>query len=108
MYGLTNETDLTFLLRRQLEGVKVSKYQAQLYFTGSISISIESQCELNKKPIAYEDLRQLVGNSVFGVTIQDGGSINVVFIDGTRLSVFDSNSDFESYQITAPGITIVV
>lgn len=108
MYGLSNKTDLTFLLRKQLEDVKVSEYQAQLCFAESICISIESQCELDKKPIGYEELRQLMGNSVFGVTIQDGGSINLVFIDGRRLSILDSNSDFESYQITAPGTTIVI
>ncbi len=108
MYGLAKETDLTFLVRKRLERAEVSEYQAQLHFTGSICVSIEGECELDKKPIMYEQLRQLVGNSVFGVTIQNNGTTNVMFVDGKRLSILDSNSNYESYQITAPGVTIVV
>lgn len=109
MYVLAKNNDLTFLLRKHLEKVDVSEYQAQLHFEGSICISIEGECKLDKKPIAYAELRQLVGNSVSGVTIQDDGTTNVFFADGKRLSILDSNSpNYESYQITAPGITIVV
>jgi Family of unknown function (DUF6188) len=108
MYGLAKDTDLTFLLRQQLERVEVSEYQAQLHFTGSICISIEGECEIDKQPVTYAQLTQLVGNSVFGVTIQNDGTTNVVFVDGKRLSILDSNAHYESYQITAPGVTLVV
>jgi hypothetical protein len=108
MYRLAKDTDLNFLLQQQLERVDVSEYQAQLHFTGSICISIEGECEIDKKPVVYAQLTQLVGNSVFGVTIQDDGTTNVVFVDGKRLSILDSNAHYESYQITAPGVTLVV
>lgn len=109
MYGLAKDTDLTFLLRKNLERVDVSEYQAQLYFEGSICINIEGECSLDKKTIAYAELKQLVSNSVSGVTIQDDGTTNVFFADGKRLSILDSNSpNYESYQITAPDVTIVV
>lgn len=108
MYGLAKDTDLTFLLHKQLERVEVSEYQAQLHFTGSICISIEGECELDKKPITYAQLTQLIGNSVFGVTVQNDGTTNVLFVDGKRLSILDSNSHYESYQITAPDVMIVV
>lgn len=108
MYGLEKDTDLTFLLRKQLERVDVSEYQAQLHFTGSICISVEGECELDKQRISYEHLTQLVGNTVFGVLIQDDGATMVVFVNGQRLNLLDSNSNYESYQITAPGVTIIV
>ena len=66
MYRLAKDTDLNFLLQQQLERVDVSEYQAQLHFTGSICISIEGECEIDKKPVVYAQLTQLVGNSVFG------------------------------------------
>ena len=108
-YGLVKDNDLTFLLRKRLETVDISEYQAQLHFEDSICISIEGECKLDKKTIDYAELRQLAGSSVSGVTSQDEGTTNVFFADGKRLSILDSNSpNYESYQITAPGITIVV
>ncbi|MFN0104502.1 MAG: hypothetical protein ACKV2U_20745 [Bryobacteraceae bacterium] len=108
-YGMAKDNDLTFLLRKHLEKVDVGEYQAQLHFQGSICISIEGECKLDKKTIAYAELKQLVGNSVSGVTSQDEGTTNLFFADGKRLSILDSNSpNYESYQITAPGVAIVV
>ena len=108
-YGLVKDNDLTFLLRKRLETVDISDYQAQLHFEDSICISIEGECKLDKKTIDYAELRQLIGSSVSGVTRQDEGALNVFFADGRRLRILDSNSpNYESYQITAPGIAIIV
>ena len=108
MYGLAKDTDLTFLLGKQLERVEVSEYQAQLHFSGSISISIEGECELNNTPVAYGQLKQLISDSVVGVTIQDDGTTSLAFVHGNKLSLRDSNSSYESYQITTPDVTIIV
>jgi hypothetical protein len=108
MYGLPKDTDLTFLVRTKLEHVEVTEYQAQLHFTGDVCISIEGDCLIDNGPVDYETLRSLVGKTVFGVTIQDEGRLNLIFHDGQRLSILDSNDQYESYQITAPGVTIVV
>lgn len=108
MYGLATDTDLTFLLQQRLERVEAGDYQVQLHFSGSITISIEGDCLLDKKPIAYTELRELVDSEVVGVTIQANGTTNVFFTGERRLSILDSNASYESYQITAPDIYIVV
>lgn len=108
MYGLSPDTDLTFLLHHRLEHIEVSDYQVQLHFSDSISINVEGDCKLDKKPVHYSDLLKLVGSEVAGVTIQDDGTTNVFFAGGRRLSIIDSNDSYESYQIIAPGVYIVV
>lgn len=108
MYGLSKDTDLTFLVRKKLERVETSEYQAQLLFAGDVSISIEGECLIDNQKVEYPKLKTLVGLDVFGVTIQDGGRVNVVFSNGQRLSLLDSSTEYESYQITAPGLCIVV
>lgn len=108
MYGLSKETDLSFLLRKRLERVDISDYQAQLHFDGGVSISIEGTCEIDRKVVDFPQLRSLLGGSVFGVTVQNEGTVNIVFDDARRLSILDSNEEFESYQITGPGVNIVV
>jgi hypothetical protein len=108
VYGLSKETDLSFLLRERLERVDVSEHQAQLHFAGAISISIEGECELDREAIVFEQLKSLTGKSVSGATVQNKGTLNIVFDGGRRLSILDSNENYESYQITGPGVNIVV
>lgn len=108
MFGLSKDTDLTFLIKRKIERIDYTDYQAQLYLTDSIIISIEGDCELNNESISYENLSQLVEKSIFGVIIQDDSSIILVFVDGNRLKILDSNSNYESYQIITPDIDIIV
>ena len=108
MYGLSKDTDFTFLLRKRLERLVVSPYQAQLHFGSDIKISIEGACELDQQFISFEQLKALIGSSVFGVTVQNKGVMNIVFDNGRRLSILDSNEEYESYQITAPNIHIIV
>lgn len=108
MYGLPKDTDLTFFLRKKLERVDVGEFQAQLHFAGDICLSVEGEAHVDNRKVEFSDLGRLEGSTVFGVTIQEGGRMNLVFTDGRRLGVLDSNADYESYQITAPGVTIVV
>jgi hypothetical protein len=108
MYGLSKEADLTFFLRQELSKVLTNEYQAQLYFGTNFCLSIEGEIEINGKKSEFEQLRNLVGKVVFGITIQNEGGINILFHDGSYLSVLDSNEYYESYQITAPEINIVV
>lgn len=108
MYGLNKETDLTFFLRKELNKVVTNEYQAQLYFGTNICLSIEGEIEINGKASEFEQVRCLMGGVVFGITIQNEGGINILFDDGRYLSVLDSNENYESYQITAPEINIIV
>ena len=108
MYGLNKETDLKFFLRKALSNVVIGDYQAQLYFGDDICLSVEGEIEINGNKSNYEQLAVFVGEVVFGITIQDEGGINILFNDGKYLSVLDSNSNYESYQITAPELNIVV
>ena len=108
MYGLSKDTDLSFLLRKRLEHVVVSEHQAQLHFAGAISISIEGECEIDREAVGFEQLKGLAGKSVSGATVQNKGTLNIVFDGGKRLNILDSNENYESYQITGPGVNIVV
>jgi hypothetical protein len=51
--------------------------------------------------------------SLLGATIErfecrDNGTLFLVFSNGQRLTLLDSSKEYESYDITRPGETIVV
>ncbi len=108
MYGLSKETDFSFFLRQQLERVVVHDAQAQLHFTNDVAAFIEGDCLIDNEIADYKRLVEFVDAKVFGVTIQDDGRLNILFENGRRLSLLDSNEHYESYQITGPDVMIIV
>ncbi len=120
MYGLRKDTDLTFLNGRESIQIAIGVYQIQFGFDENVRISVEGE-------FAYFDGRSEViwkpepGSSqiaartvaLLGTTIEsfeghENGTLTLSFSNGHRLIIPDSSKEYESYQITRPGETIVV
>ncbi len=108
MRGLSSNVNLDFLLGLELQQVCVGIHQVILNFSSATSIAIESEYRLNDAPSAPATLCSLLGRSVERVSNTGDGSFLLVFTKGYQLRVLDSNEEYESYQITSPGVQIIV
>jgi Family of unknown function (DUF6188) len=120
MYGLDKSIDLSFLQGRELIQVRVGTYQTAFAFDEDVTISVEGEfiyCDGQQEftwrpqPGAAEVAARTV--SLLGDTIKtydphEDGTLKLFFASGRRLTVLDSSKEFESYDITRPGETIVV
>jgi hypothetical protein len=112
--------DLSFLAGRQVVQVTIGVYQVQFSFDEDVIISVQSQFvyfdgqqEWIWKPepgAAHAAARtvSLLAATVQSVEGQEKGSLFLLFSNGHRLSIFDSSKEYESYDITRPGQTIIV
>ena len=120
MYGLRKDIDLSFLAGRLVEQIAIGVYQVQFGFDENVTISVQSefvyfdgQQEWIWKPepgTAHTAARAV---SLLAATIQsfegrENGDLILVFSNGHRLSISDSSKEYESYDITRPGQTIIV
>jgi hypothetical protein len=118
MYGLNKNTDLSFLIQRQLEQVAIGLHQVQLNFDQDVSISLECQFDhisngeslITSKnlPHSASSLLQLIGSKICEVENPGNGNIENIFSDQSIVKIFDNNESYESYQISAPGINLIV
>ncbi len=118
MYGLNKNIDLSFLIDRQLEQVAIGLYQVQLRFDQDASISLECQFDhisngeslITSKnlPSSASSFLQLIGSKIVRVENHGNGNIEIIFSDQSVVKVFDDQKSYESYQITAPGIELIV
>jgi len=120
MYGLKKDIDLSFLSARELIQVAIGVYQIQFGFDKDVIIYVESQFnyfdgheEWIWKP--EPGAAQIAARTVFllSATIQsfegqENGTLILMFSNGGRLTIPDSSREYESYQITRPGQTIIV
>ena|SRR3989442_9143447 len=120
MYGLSKGLDLNFLNGRQVEQIAIGLYQIIFGFDEDVRISAYSQFSYfdgqeewiwKPEPGAAQIAARTV--SLLGATIQnfegqENGTLSLVFSNGQRLTIPDSSKEYESYDITRPGETIVV
>jgi hypothetical protein len=120
MYGLREGLDLRFLNGRELIQVAIGVYQIQFGFDEDVRISVESQFSYfngkeeliwKPEPGAAEIAARAV--ALLGATIekfhgQEDGTLTLGFSNGHRLTILDNSKEYESYDITLPGRTIVV
>ncbi|HZW31910.1 MAG TPA: hypothetical protein VFF52_14455 [Isosphaeraceae bacterium] len=109
MHGLSRDVDLSFLCGQECIQVCVGMYQVILHLGESVHLSIESRCRLNGAVVKkYDRLCRLVGQTVVEAQNEGCGSIAIKFSKGDILEITDDNQSYESYQISAPGIAIIV
>jgi hypothetical protein len=118
MYGLKREIDLTFLQGRELIQVAIGMYQVIFNFDGDVSISIEGQFEHTSKvnssewrpgnPAMAVTTVNLLSAKVEAVHGQEDGTLKLTFSNGDRLVIRDASTEYESYQISRRGETIIV
>jgi len=120
MHGLRNDIDLSFLNARELIQVAIGVYQIQFGFDEEVVIYVESQFSYfdgqdewiwqpgpGAAQIAARTV-SLLNATIMNFDRQENGTLTLKFSNGGRITILDSSRDYESYQITRPGETIVV
>ena len=120
MYGLKKEIDLSFLNGRELIQIAIGLYHVSFRFDEEVAISVEAefchfdgQTERTWKPepdavqIASRTV-SLLGAKVERVEAHEDGTLRLHFSNAQRLTINDNSKEYESYDITRPGHTIVV
>jgi hypothetical protein len=117
MNGLDPGIDLSFLRGREVIQIAVGLFQVVFAFDEQVSISVESEFRFSSTdscvwqpgaPQAAAPTLRLLGVRVEEVRGQSDGTLDLIFSNGARLTILDSSKEFESYNITRPGQTIVV
>lgn len=123
MYGITDASDLSFLLHTQLLQVCYGQFQLALQFTETITIAIEGDYAIRVKTSAglvtarfsaqqpYPDsinCIRLLGDVVAAVEIVNHRTLLIRFASGATLTLYDSNKDLESFQIVSQDHHIIV
>lgn len=118
MYGLEEATDMSFLRGRELIQIAVGLYQVIFAFDEQVTISVEGSYELHNEASisiwtpgatqAAAAALSLLGATIANVRGEANGTLTLTFSEGRSLVILDSSKNYESYQITQPGNTIVV
>jgi len=120
MYGLKKEIDLSFLTGCEFIQLAIGVYQVQFGFDEDVRISVESefryfdgQAEWIWRPEAGFSSIAARAVALLGATIESFGSnidgtLTLAFSNQHRLTILDSSKEYESYDITRPGQTIIV
>jgi hypothetical protein len=120
MYGLSKDLDLNFLNGREVIQVAIGVYQIQFGFDEDVRISVEGQFSYfdghdewvwTPDPGGAQIAARAV--ALLGATIEsfqghEDGTLKLIFSSGQRLIILDNSKEYESYDITRPGSTIVV
>ena len=120
MYGLGKDLNLNFLNGRQVGQVAIGLSEVSFGLDEDVAITaysefsfFDGQREWTWKP--EEGAAQTAARTVslLGATIerfegQENGTLSLEFSNGQRLTILDSSKEYESYDITRPGSTIVV
>jgi Family of unknown function (DUF6188) len=120
MYGLRKEIDLSFLTGRELIQVAIGSFQVQFHFDEDVTVSVEAEFRYfdgqdewvwQQEPISPQIAARtiaMLGASIISFEINQNGALALTFSNGHRLTILDSFKDYESYDITRPGQTIIV
>jgi hypothetical protein len=120
MYGLSKDIELSFLIRREVIQVAIGIYQIIFGFDEDVKISVQAQFKYfdgktESVWIPEPGSAQIAARTValLGATIEsfksyENGTLALMFSNGHRLNILDSSKEYESYDITRPGQTIVV
>lgn len=120
MYGLKKEIDLSFLNGRELIQIAIGLYHISFRFDNDVAISVEGEFSYfdgqaewiwKPEPAAVQIASRTV--SLLGARIEsfeghEDGTLRLNFSNRQRLTILDSSKEYESYDITRPGHTIVV
>lgn len=125
MYGLPQDTDLSFLIRRDLDCICIERGQLHLQFTAPLSnlkgtgICVRSRVihHAQHGKVEWDCSKPLTGScslllllrvTVICVSETADGSLNLKFSNGGIVTILDSNFDTESYRIWDENSVIVV
>src|SRR5271154_6083289 len=120
MHGLKKDIDLSFLNGRELIQLGIGLYQTIFKFDEDVAISVEGEFryfdgqdewiwrpEPGSSQVAARTLA-LLAATITKIESNEDGTLALTFTNGHRLTMLDSSKEYESYDITRPGQTIVV
>jgi uncharacterized protein DUF6188 len=120
MYGREKGVDLVFPSGREIEMVSIGAYRTNFCFDQDVVISVYSLFAYFDGDIEWAwtpepGAEQVAGRTValLGIKIEsfqwfEDGTLKLSFSKGQRLTILDSSKEYESYDITRPGQTIIV
>ena len=113
MHGLPNSIELSFFDGRRLEQLRIGEHQIELVFGEDVSVSVEAAISLEGERredlrAAGKELTDLLGCELAGAKRRGRGDLMLLFANGRRVVIHDSNEAYESYTITKPGGLVVV
>jgi len=118
MFGLKENTDLSFLNEKELIQVGIGFNDLVLYFEENIHISITSECEFEDQLSQNENIDDykksanlicsLLGSTICNVIGGINGTLELGFSNGCKLKICDDSEHYESYLIKSPFIQIIV
>ena len=118
MYGLPKDVDLSFLNSREVIQICVGIHQLVVNFDGDACISVESAIESQSDGDAVtwssgsvsgaSAILDVLGTHSRSITVSDNGCLELKFTNGSVLRIFDSNEDYESYELHGPDKHIIV
>lgn len=120
MHGLKKDIDLSFLNDRELVQLCIGLTQTIFKFDGSVAISVEGEfCYFDGQDAWTWRPEHASGSlaarttALLGAVIESfesnaNGTLTLTFSNKHRLTIIDSSKEYESYDITRPGQTIVV
>ena len=119
MHGLHPNIDLSFLCQRELIQVAIGIHDVIFAFERDVTIGVQGHFKYVSKDVSVDwkppgaqraaaETVRLLGAVVNGVHGSEDGTLELTFSNGDRLTITDANKEYESYQVTRPGETIVV
>ena len=118
MFGLPRNVDLSFFVDRAVSQVCFGAHDLILNFSDELSVSVTSLIEFKDakgEAVRSEDFREvasalvsLIDRTVVSVNGEMDGTLDLIFDNGARLSIFDRYKQYESYVIKHRETLIVV
>lgn len=120
LYKLSKDTDLSFLVKRELIQVAIGFHQVIFNFDGTVTVSISAEDGFEvvsdsvtqtwepRRPLTADAALGLLGQTVERVEISTNSEVNLLFSTGMQLVILTSEAPYESYQITYGTSLIVV
>ena len=118
MYGLPKNTDLSFLLGKELQSVSIARHSLVINFDDDERITITSECtyqpnkgdtvQFENYPASASLICKLLGSSIVGARGAEDGSLALEFSNGDTFRIHDDSIQYESYQIKFGSRLIVV
>jgi hypothetical protein len=108
VYGLAEDTDLGFLIGAELLQVSVGSNEVIFRFDKEISITVEAEflissggieTRFDDAPGAASAAAGLLRETVVGSRVLSGGTLSLQLSGDKGLTMFDSSTMYESYQI---------
>ena len=117
MGGIDSDTDLSFLVGKELGQIGIGKSVVNLRFHDGVSVAIFSSYDIRfgNRSVAIRRVNSgaayllgMIGKKIDEVELLDNATLYLEFSNYTAVVIFDHNEHGESYRIAAPGVNITV